>query len=256
MHVDVDAEGDRVTFRPRDGAIVEGTVARVGERVAVVELDDPKAKLQPGTKGEARIPASRRAGGGVPPVPAPVPTPQETPEHPAWERKDDEWKPNVPLLAQVKPLRPSEREMRFTGRVYAIYDHVESSEDDRSDDFARGGTALHYVVRNGGNPQLIQALLDLKLDINAKDDDGLTALESGGPFDAAALDLKLGRDSSMPIAERLTAAGVPFVFLTGAPNEAGLARQFGAAPVVGKPFSSESLLAALAKAPDAFPPVV
>ena len=41
----------------------------------------------------------------------------------------------------------------------------------------RGGSALHYVVRNGGNPQLMQALLDLKLDINAKDEDGLTALD-------------------------------------------------------------------------------
>jgi len=41
----------------------------------------------------------------------------------------------------------------------------------------RGGSALHYVVRNGGNPQLIQALLDLGADINAKDEDGLTALD-------------------------------------------------------------------------------
>jgi uncharacterized protein len=41
----------------------------------------------------------------------------------------------------------------------------------------RGGSALHYVVRNGGNPQLIQTLLDLGLDINAKDEDGLTALD-------------------------------------------------------------------------------
>jgi uncharacterized protein len=41
----------------------------------------------------------------------------------------------------------------------------------------RGGSALHYVVRNGGNPQLIQTLLDLHLDINAKDEDGLTALD-------------------------------------------------------------------------------
>jgi ankyrin repeat protein len=41
----------------------------------------------------------------------------------------------------------------------------------------RGGSALHYVVRSGGNPQLIQALLDLGLDINAKDEDGLTALD-------------------------------------------------------------------------------
>jgi hypothetical protein len=28
------------------------------------------------------------------------------------------------------------------------------------------------VVRNGGDPQLTQALLDLGLDINAKDEDG------------------------------------------------------------------------------------
>jgi ankyrin repeat protein len=41
----------------------------------------------------------------------------------------------------------------------------------------RGGSALHYVVRNGGNLQLIQALLGLGLDINAKDEDGLTALD-------------------------------------------------------------------------------
>ncbi len=42
---------------------------------------------------------------------------------------------------------------------------------------SRGGSALHYVVRNGGNPQLIQALLDLGLGINVKDEDGLTALD-------------------------------------------------------------------------------
>jgi ankyrin repeat protein len=42
----------------------------------------------------------------------------------------------------------------------------------------RGGSALHYVVRNGGgDPQLIQTLLDLGLDINARDEDGLTALD-------------------------------------------------------------------------------
>jgi hypothetical protein len=41
----------------------------------------------------------------------------------------------------------------------------------------RGGSALHYVVRSGGNPELIQALLDLGHDINARDEDGLTALD-------------------------------------------------------------------------------
>lgn len=42
---------------------------------------------------------------------------------------------------------------------------------------SRGGSALHYVVRGGGNRQVIQALLELGLDINAKDEDGLTALD-------------------------------------------------------------------------------
>jgi ankyrin repeat protein len=41
----------------------------------------------------------------------------------------------------------------------------------------RGGSALHYVVRDGGNPKLIRTLLDLGFDINAKDEDGLTALD-------------------------------------------------------------------------------
>jgi ankyrin repeat protein len=40
----------------------------------------------------------------------------------------------------------------------------------------RGGSALHYAVR-GGNKVLIAALLDLGADINAKDEDGLTALD-------------------------------------------------------------------------------
>ena len=40
----------------------------------------------------------------------------------------------------------------------------------------RGGSALHYAVR-GGNKTLINALLDLGADVNAKDEDGLTALD-------------------------------------------------------------------------------
>jgi ankyrin repeat protein len=42
---------------------------------------------------------------------------------------------------------------------------------------SRGGTAMHFAVRGGGNHQVIQALLDLGLDINARDEDGLTALD-------------------------------------------------------------------------------
>lgn len=42
---------------------------------------------------------------------------------------------------------------------------------------SRGGSPLHYAVRGGGNRQVIETLLELGLDINAKDEDGLTALD-------------------------------------------------------------------------------
>jgi len=40
----------------------------------------------------------------------------------------------------------------------------------------RGGSALHYAVRTG-NLQIVQAIVELGININVKDDDGLTALD-------------------------------------------------------------------------------
>jgi CheY-like chemotaxis protein len=76
----------------------------------------------------------------------------------------------------------------------------------------------------------------------------LDIIASQGPFDAAVLDFKLDRETSLPIAELLGAAGVPFVFLTGAPAEAANLTHFDDVPVVAKPFDEETLLLALAKA--------
>jgi ankyrin repeat protein len=46
---------------------------------------------------------------------------------------------------------------------------------------SRGGSVLHYVVRGGGNAQtmrpVVETLQSLGLDINVKDEDGLTALD-------------------------------------------------------------------------------
>ena len=41
----------------------------------------------------------------------------------------------------------------------------------------RGGSALHYAARGDGNHQVIDELLSLGLDVNVKDEDGLTALD-------------------------------------------------------------------------------
>ena len=54
--------------------------------------------------------------------------------------------------------------------------------------------------------------------------------------------------TSVTVAERLQANNVPFVFLTGAPGDATAVAQFRNAPVIGKPFDSETLFSALKQA--------
>ena len=68
----------------------------------------------------------------------------------------------------------------------------------------------------------------------------------GGAFDAAILDINLGDATSYPIAALLCARSVPVVFATGYgridPPEAI------AAEVIGKPYSSDDIVAALQRA--------
>lgn len=75
-------------------------------------------------------------------------------------------------------------------------------------------------------------------------DDGMTALANGG-FDAAILDVNLGRDKCWPLADGLNAAGIPYVFATGGgdiipPPHTG-------APTLIKPYTTASLEAVLAR---------
>lgn len=67
-------------------------------------------------------------------------------------------------------------------------------------------------------------------------------------FDAVLLDLKLDKQTSLELATNLAAKKIPFLFMTGAPGEAKQVQEFGDVPVVGKPFDSATLLAALSKA--------
>ena len=78
-------------------------------------------------------------------------------------------------------------------------------------------------------------------------EEALQILSESGAIDAAVLDLKLDKDSTLPIAERLQAMGIPFVFLTGSP-ESAQTRGFPRAPVVAKPFDSAMLIAGLSLA--------
>ena len=60
-------------------------------------------------------------------------------------------------------------------------------------------------------------------------------------FDAATLDLNLDGDDSYPVADRLLARGVPFVFSTGYSQQI-LRDDYRDRPILRKPFKDRDLL--------------
>lgn len=75
-----------------------------------------------------------------------------------------------------------------------------------------------------------------------------TSLATSRQVDIAVLDINLGPESSLPLAEILARDGVPFIFATGYGEVAAIGARFGGTPVVTKPYSREDLAVALGKA--------
>jgi CheY-like chemotaxis protein len=63
-------------------------------------------------------------------------------------------------------------------------------------------------------------------------------------IDAALLDVTLGGEMVFAIADRLSADGIPFVFITGKPQS--VPEHYGTHPVITKPYSPPAVLEALA----------
>ncbi|MGN6374637.1 MAG: HWE histidine kinase domain-containing protein [Sphingomonas sp.] len=76
-----------------------------------------------------------------------------------------------------------------------------------------------------------------------------TEIEAARP-DFAVLDLNLGNETSLPIAEQLTAMDVPFVFATGYGEQLKLPDALKGARVIQKPYTSDSIARAVE---DVFP---
>lgn len=74
-------------------------------------------------------------------------------------------------------------------------------------------------------------------------DDAL-ALIDAGHFDLATLDVNLGGKRSDPVADALTASGVPFVFSTGYVDH--MEPRFAARPLLQKPYRVEAFNAVVA----------
>ena len=62
------------------------------------------------------------------------------------------------------------------------------------------------------------------------------------PIDFAVLDLKLANRTSLDAADALSEKAVPFVFVTGAPDDIGKLSRHRDTPVLAKPFEIKSLL--------------
>jgi light-regulated signal transduction histidine kinase (bacteriophytochrome) len=74
--------------------------------------------------------------------------------------------------------------------------------------------------------------------------DALNRLKTFTPA-IAILDINLGRDTSVPVAEELARLGIPFVFATGYDDRSIVPEGFAEVPVVRKPYDSATLLKAL-----------
>lgn len=70
------------------------------------------------------------------------------------------------------------------------------------------------------------------------------ALIERGDVDAAMLDVNLGSAMCFPIADRLLALGVPFLFLTGY-DAWTLPERLREIPLLAKPFDSDAVIAAV-----------
>jgi CheY-like chemotaxis protein len=66
------------------------------------------------------------------------------------------------------------------------------------------------------------------------------AANPGLEIDGAILDVNLGGEKVYPVAERLSARGVPFVFCTGY-GLSGISRAFANVPTIAKPYSQTQL---------------
>jgi hypothetical protein len=143
------AVGDVVVIHPRDGGIFRGSVIQLDDRSAVVELHDRSFSPLPGMRGEVLIPTDRIDGVG-----RGEEKQESVGEHPPWPNRDESFSPDMPLLSQVKPLRPEERRMQLRGRFYTIGNLIQTNEDDFANSFIRAGTDLQYLNPFGKGGEL------------------------------------------------------------------------------------------------------
>lgn len=72
------------------------------------------------------------------------------------------------------------------------------------------------------------------------------AIVAREPIDLAMLDINIGLDTSLELASRLAARGVPFIFASGYGDDVRLAEGSAAVPILKKPYDGEQIRRAMA----------
>lgn len=83
--------------------------------------------------------------------------------------------------------------------------------------------------------------------LTSRVEDALEAIQSG-EITAAVLDVNLGNQTSLSVAQKLHELGIPYVLATGYGDVESILSEYPPSVVVKKPFTTESLSAELAKA--------
>lgn len=93
--------------------------------------------------------------------------------------------------------------------------------------------------------EILSALGARAVDMAASVHDALRQIEAAPPS-FALLDVNLGTETSLPVARRLSALGVPFAFATGYGESFRIPPELGAVTMVKKPYTADTLRRALA----------
>ena len=157
--------GVMVLFFPRSGGTFGGSLVELSERSATVELFDPEATVEGGTRGQALLPRTDSQGDATGPSDS-SPAGEELSDLP-WKQVAEDWNPSLPLLGRTRAVQPAQRRSRVLGRLYLSADTTVSSFENRSDSFFRLGQSLTYenpFGRGGGlriDLEQNQRMLDL-----------------------------------------------------------------------------------------------
>lgn len=149
-------EGDTLVVLPRNGGRLSGRVTRVEARTAVVELDDVNSAPPVGTRGEVWLPKLRFAR-TTDPDRARTKTEDSLPTEPRppaeWQNTDEEWKPGMPLLTRVRPVRPENRTWSMTGRAFLSSQLSHVPRSGSSNSWFRSGADVTFQnpFHNGGD---------------------------------------------------------------------------------------------------------